>query len=146
MDTHNFVIEVANSEELIASTFDLFFQLRPHLEREAFTHQVRHMQTQHAYSIVTVLVNQRPVAAAGYRITQSLAWGKYLYVDDLIVDEKLRRNGYAQVLWDWLVVQAENHACQQIHLDSAVHRHDAHKFYLRNGMDSTCHHFQVSVK
>lgn len=146
METQTVVIEVADSEDQIVSTFDLFLQLRPHLERDAFIQQVREMQKEHAYCIVMVLVEQHPVAAAGYRIMHSLAWGKHLYIDDLIVDEDHRRHGYAKGLWTWLVAQAEKNGCGQMHLDSGVYRHDAHKFYLRNGMDITCHHFQVSVK
>ena len=86
------------------------------------------------------------MAAAGFRITESLAWGKYLYIDDLIVDEDHRRHGCAKALWIWLTRVAKENGCEQMHLDSGVNRHDAHKFYLRHGMDITCHHFQVPVK
>lgn len=145
LETSTCVIEVAKSDELIAATFELFLQLRPHLKRELFVEQVRHMQNEYSYKIVMASNGQEPVAAAGYRITHSLAWGKYLYIDDLIADKNHRRHGHARTLWNWLVNQAEQNNCDQIHLDSGVHRHDAHKYYLKNGMDITCHHFQIAL-
>lgn len=39
---------------------------------------------------------------------------------------------YAKILWDWLISQAKENECGQFHLDSGVHRHDAHRFYLKN--------------
>ncbi|MGV3464992.1 MAG: hypothetical protein ACO1OT_06845 [Heyndrickxia sp.] len=42
---------------------------------------------------------------------------------------------------DWLISQAKENDCEQFHPDSAVHRHDAHRFYFKGGLD---HHFQMS--
>lgn len=52
---------------------------------------------------------------------------------------------YAKILWDWLISQAKENECEQFHLDSGFHRHDAHRFYLKVGLDITCHHFQMSL-
>ncbi|WP_082459318.1 GNAT family N-acetyltransferase [Bacillus sp. FJAT-25509] len=74
------------------------------------------------YHLVAVIENEEVTAVAGYRITESLAWGKYFYVDDLITSENHRKKGYAQLLWNWLIKEAKQNNCEQFHLDSGVQR------------------------
>jgi GNAT superfamily N-acetyltransferase len=75
-----------------------------------------------------------------------LAWGKALYVDDFVSAEAYRGLGYGSALFDWLLVQATQSGCDQLHLDSGVHRFAAHRFYLHKGMDITSHHFAMKIK
>ena len=70
-----------------------------------------------------------------------LAWGHYLYVEDLVTRESARRAGHANRLLDWVLVEAERNGCDSFQLDSGVHRHDAHRLYLRWGLAITGHHF-----
>ena len=44
-------------------------------------------------------------------------------------------------LLDWMLVEAERNGCDSFQLDSGVHRHDAHRLYLRWGLAITGHHF-----
>ncbi|KYG29045.1 GNAT family N-acetyltransferase [Priestia endophytica] len=139
------IVKIMRSDSEILSTFSTFKQLRPHLTEDKFIRKIRRLQDNYGFNLVAVIENDEVNAAAGYRIAESLAWGNYFYVDDLITDEKSRRKGYAKVLWDWLISQAKENDCEQFHLDSGVHRHDAHRFYLKGGLDITCHHFQMSL-
>ena len=84
-------------------------------------------------------------AAAGYRISEKLSAGRFLYVDDLVTRAVDCSRGYGGVLFDWLIAQARRADCTQLQLDSAVWRHGAHRFYLRKGMDITAHHFDVKL-
>jgi GNAT superfamily N-acetyltransferase len=79
--------------------------------------------------------------AAGFRVADSLAWGHYLYVDDLVTREAARRAGHATALLEWLRAEADRNGCDTFQLDSGVHRHDAHRLYLRWGLSITGHHF-----
>jgi GNAT superfamily N-acetyltransferase len=74
-----------------------------------------------------------------------LAWGQFLYVYDLVVDEAERSKGYGQKLLTWLIEFAQHHNCQQLHLDSGVQRFDAHRFYLQQRMNITSHHFSTNL-
>ncbi|WP_121661501.1 GNAT family N-acetyltransferase [Metabacillus litoralis] len=139
------ILKVMKSDLEIMATFSAFKQLRPHLTEEKFLGKIRRLQENYGFNLVAIIENDEVKAAAGYRITESLAWGNYFYVDDLITDETSRRKGYAKILWDWLISQAKGNDCEQFHLDSGVHRHDAHRFYLKGGLDITCHHFQMSL-
>ncbi|WP_455931188.1 GNAT family N-acetyltransferase [Priestia aryabhattai] len=138
-------VKLMKSDSEILSTFSTFKQLRPHLTEDKFLEKIKRLQDKYDFNLVAVIENDEVKAAAGYRITESLAWGNYFYVDDLITNEKSRRKGYAKILWEWLISQAKENECKQFHLDSGVHRHDAHRFYLKGGLDITCHHFQMSL-
>ncbi|MHC0038803.1 GNAT family N-acetyltransferase [Pseudoneobacillus sp. C159] len=140
------LVKVIKTDTEIMSTFSIFKQLRPHVIQDEFVEKINRLQERYGYQLVAILENDEVKAAAGYRITESLAWGKYLYVDDLITDETSRKKGYAKLLWDWLISQAKENDCEQFHLDSSVQRHDAHRFYLKGGLDITCHHFQMTLK
>lgn len=139
------IVKKMSSDLEIMSTFNTFKQLRPHLTEEDFLEKINRLEKNNGFHLVAVLEDNEVKAAAGYRITESLAWGKYLYVDDLITNVSSRRQGYASVLWDWLVTQAKLEGCKQFHLDSGVQRYDAHRFYLKGGLDISCHHFQMSL-
>jgi GNAT superfamily N-acetyltransferase len=84
-----------------------------------------------------------PAAVAGFRIARSIAWGRYLYVDDLSTLPTTRRRGHARRLLEWLLEEAARDQCDQFHLDSGVgpERTDAHRLYLNVGLQITAHHF-----
>lgn len=121
---------------------------RPQVESVAmFTAWLEAQQYAEGYRIVAAF---RPhveaaVAFAGFRVQHSLAWGRYLYVDDLITMAAYRSQGLADALFDWLVAEGQRLECEQLHLDSGTHRHAAHRFYLNHRMDITSHHFQRSL-
>ena len=83
------------------------------------------------------------VAVAGFRTGHALAWGHYLYVDDLSTAAASRRAGHGRALLDWLVAEAGRLGCTQVHLDSGVGREraDAHRLYLNAGFLIYAHHF-----
>jgi GNAT superfamily N-acetyltransferase len=93
------------------------------------------------YVLAYVKDEGRVTAVAGFRFSDSLAWGHFIYVDDLVSDETARSGGYGRGLLDWIADHGRQHGCGQLHLDSGVQRFGAHRFYLRERMDITCHHF-----
>jgi GNAT superfamily N-acetyltransferase len=141
------VFEV-RSEAEIASTFDVMAVLRPHLHRTTYVAAVTRMMAT-GFRLVTVRAGgmgaERVVAAAGFRVTENLAWGRYLYVDDLVTAEGERSMGHGKLLFDWLKGEARAAGCGELHLDSGVFRHGAHRFYLRERMDITSYHFRLSL-
>jgi GNAT superfamily N-acetyltransferase len=119
-------------------------ELRPHIHSEAeFVARVNDVQRPGGYRLVASFdPGERDAAAvAGFRIADMLAWGHYLYVDDLVTREGARRAGHARALLDWLRTEAERNGCNSFQLDSGSHRHDAHRLYLGWGLSITGHHF-----
>lgn len=137
-------IRLAQNDADINAGFPMMTQLRPHLSQNEFVNRVRR-QEKDGFRLVLLEDDGRVRAVAGFRLGESLAWGKYLYIDDLVTDETARSRGYGQQLFDWLLDFAREHGCEQVHLDSGVQRFGAHRFYLRNRMDITSHHFTLKL-
>ncbi len=86
------------------------------------------------------------VAVAGFRRLHSLLWGDCLYIDDLVTLPEGRGRGHADALVSWLIAEAQRLGCEQIHLDSGMQRHTAHRFYLNHRLAITALHFQMAVE
>lgn len=84
---------------------------------------------------------ERVVGVAVYRIHENTAEGRQMYVDDLITDEKNRSSGVGKALLDYLQGLARQAACENFTLDSGTWRHQAHKFYFREGLVAQAFHF-----
>ena len=135
----------AKSDEDIRRCYAVMRELRPHVTEAEFLPRIRRQMAQ-GYRLIFAETNGDVTAAAGFRFFDMLAWGKAMYVDDLISAEKFRGGGFASKLIDWLIALARESECDQFHLDSGVHRHVAHRFYLHKGMDITSHHFAMKLK
>lgn len=137
------IIKLATDAKEIKGCFPVMFQLRPHLIAEDFVRQVE-IQMNAGYQLAYIC-DREVVGAAGFNITTNLAWGKHLYVADLVVDRARRSQGYGEVLFKWLIEYAQKHICQQLHLDSGVQRFAAHRFYLHHKMNISSHHFALKL-
>jgi GNAT superfamily N-acetyltransferase len=82
-------------------------------------------------------------AVAGFRVVETLAWGRMLYVDDLVTRADRRGRGHGGALMRRLAVEACRERCDQLHLDSGVgpERADAHRLYFNSGLRISSYHF-----
>ena len=124
--------------------------LRPHLRaEEQFVVRVDRVQRAEGYRLVGAFEDgvRDAAAVAGFKIAHNLAWGRFLYLDDLSTAPHARRRGHARALLDWLLDEARRTGCEQFHLDSGVglERADAHRLYLNAGMVIVAHHFARRV-
>ncbi|MBS0629930.1 MAG: GNAT family N-acetyltransferase [Verrucomicrobia bacterium] len=126
-------IQHAQSDEQILKCFSLLKLLRPHLHRETFVEQVR-LQEKEGYTMIFIEDEDGVKSVAGYRIAHFLAWGKVLYLDDLITLPEARGIGFGTHLLKWLMGEAKRFECDDIHLDTGIERNDAHRLYLNLGM------------
>ena len=129
------------SDAEVSSTFPVMRQLRPHLDEGDYLRTIRRMQSSGSYRLAAVVDRERVLCVAGFRIVEFLAWGKFLYVDDLVTDESLRSGGHGERMLNWLAAEGSRNGCEQIHLDSYVVRHNTHRFYFREGMKISAYHF-----
>lgn len=139
-------ISLAESDNDIERCFPVMRELRQHLDKEQFIAQVNRQNKEWGYRLVCLEENGDIKGAAGFRISECLAWGRYLYVDDLAVKEGDRSKGYGGRLLQWLIQHAKEQFCDQLHLDSGIQRLDAHRFYLKSGMQFSSHHFSLRMK
>ncbi|MEL6862982.1 MAG: GNAT family N-acetyltransferase [Bacteroidota bacterium] len=129
------------SDEEILSSFEIMQELRPKLEKAQYVDLVRQLESECNYQLLGSYADGQLEGLAGFRISRSLAWGKYLYVDDLITSASKRSGGNGKRMMDWLIELAREQGCERIDLDSGVQRFAAHRFYLRERMDILCYHF-----
>lgn len=135
-------IAYAETDEQIQACFPVLKVLRPHLDEVAFLPKVKRQQSQ-GYRLLFLVADDDVKSVAGYRMLEFLAWGKVLYIDDLITLPAEKRRGYAGQLLDWLIAYARTQACDGVHLDSGYQRQDAHRLYLNKGFTLNCHHFAL---
>jgi GNAT superfamily N-acetyltransferase len=126
--------------------FEAMRALRPELPDEAaFVQRVDEVQRPEGYRLVGAFEDSSPeaVAVAGFRVANSISWGRHLYVDDISTLPTARRRGHARRLLDWLVEEGRRSGCEQLHLDSGLgpDRADAHRLYLNAGLAISAFHF-----
>ena len=133
------------NETLLEVCFRVFQELRPHLTSfETFCAHVKQQQKE-GYVVAAFLEEEGVVACVGYRSMTTLAWGKIIYIDDLIVASSARGKGYGKALLLFVKEQAKQKECTQIHLDTGYHRHAAHRLYLSLGFELNCHHLSLAL-
>jgi len=138
-------VKIAQSEHDWRRCFPVMNQLRPDFDLMSFLNQVE-VQAAAGYQIAYVeSESEQILAVAGFIVGTKLAWGKHLYVDDLVTDITQRSAGAGKLLLDFLKTLASEQGCGQLHLDSGVQRFNAHRFYLRERMDIGSHHFQIKL-
>ena len=138
-------VYLAQTDADILLCFPVLAELRPHLVEAQFVERVRRQAQESGYALA--FVEERGVkAVAGFRVAEFLAWGKILYVDDLITLSEDRSKGHGRILFEWLVARARDAGCAEFHLDSGVQRFDAHRFYLRQRMAISAHHFSLKLQ
>ena len=128
-----------------AAAADVLLNLRETVgPAERLVTRIDELQRPEGYRLVASFDEEgRTVAAAGFRVGHNLAWGRFLYVDDLITLPEARGEGHATALLRWVLEEAARLGCGQVHLDSGTERHAAHRLYLGVGMHISSHHFRI---
>jgi GNAT superfamily N-acetyltransferase len=137
-------IKIADTDDEIMSCYPVMAELRPHIPPDDFLPTVKRLAEIAGFRLA-YLHEGEVKAVAGFRISEWLAGGKYLEIDDLVAKSSERSKGYGGVLFDWLVAYAKENNCQHLRLVSRVSRHDAHRFYQRKEMVLEAHYFSMSL-
>ena len=137
-------IQIAATPAEINACHAVMAQLRPQYAQDEFLAQVQR-QMKHGYHLACLSAAGSVQAVAGFRLLENLAWGRFLYVDDLVTDQNSRSQGHGKALLNWLNEHARRQGCAQLHLDSGAQRKDAHRFYLREGMKNSGFHFMTKL-
>ena len=137
-------IAVASTPEQVRRCHGVARQLRPHLDEDGFVAQVARQQRE-GYQLAFFDDGGEVRGVAGFWYFETLFAGPMMYVDDLVTDERQRSKGVGGALLDWLAEQARARGCAELHLDSGVHRFDAHRFYFTKRMHISSYHFKIRL-
>jgi len=141
----NMNIRFATTDTEIAACYPVMRELRPHIAEDQFLLRAR-SQENAGYRLAFVQEPDGVVAVAGFRVGENLAWGRFLYVEDLVTLSSQRSKGYGAKLLAWLKGYAAKEGCLQLHLDSGTQRAEAHRFYEREGMTAASFHFVERIE
>ena len=137
-------IELAESEAEVLACFPVMQHLRDFADAASFLEQVR-VQQHTGYRLAYLVYDGRPATVAGFRFGHNMAWGRHLYVDDLVSLPELRSTGCGAALLAWLADHARAQGAAELHLDSGTQRTGAHRFYEREGLGMTSLHFRLRL-
>jgi GNAT superfamily N-acetyltransferase len=138
-------VNLAESAQDIARCYAVMANLRSHVPESEFVGRVQVQQVQ-GYKLAYLTDADVVVAVAGFRVLETLATGRTLYVDDLVTDVEQRSRGYGKTMMEWLQAYAREAGCETFSLDSGTHRHEAHAFYFRERMRVTSFHFAKKLQ
>lgn len=144
MDADATLVDLEPADACWASALPVLQELRPHLT-EQLLEQVLREGAQQGLRFTAVFAGERCVAVAGWRLVANTSAIRKLYVDDLSTAASERSRGYGRMLLNELRERAVAAGCHSVELDSGVQRFDAHRFYLRERMNITAHHFDLRL-
>jgi GNAT superfamily N-acetyltransferase len=125
---------------LAAEVLPVLAELRPHLDAASFEAVYAEGHPQ-GLRFLAAYDGDRCVGVAGWRILALTSSIRKLYVDDLVTTGEGRSKGVGHALLAELETRARAAGCTVLDLDSGVQRHDAHRFYFRERMHISSHHF-----
>ena len=125
---------------LAADVLPVLRELRPHLDEESFAAVYAEGHPQ-GYRFTAAYAGDGCVGVAGWRLVATAHALRKLYVDDLVTTAGARSGGVGHALLAALEAKARAAGCTVLDLDSGVQRFDAHRFYLRERMVISSHHF-----
>jgi len=122
----------------------LIRELRPLREVEEILAAIRRLRPA-GYRIFVFERAGAILGSAGFRLGENIAWGRHLYVDDLVVHPTERSQGVGAALLAALRAEGRRLGCAELHLDTNVSRTGAHRFYEREGLEWTSRHYRVRL-
>lgn len=139
------ICDIGLDDHRLADVLGVLIELRPGLTLEEFD-AIYHEGYPQGLRYVAAYDGGRCVGVAGWRIHALTAHPpRKLYVDDLVTTSAARSTGVGQALLAHLEKEARAAGCAALDLDSGVQRFEAHRFYLRERMHITGHHFTKSL-
>ena len=128
-------IRELTTEEEFRAAWPVMRELRDHLDEETYLKRVADMRSS-GYRLIAVEEDGAIVALAGIGREKNLYYGSYMWVYDLITTETARSKGHGLALLRRVEEIAREEGCEVLALSSALHRLDAHRFYLEKaGME-----------
>lgn len=124
------------------AALDLLVHLNPDVPREVLAERFAAILREHPhYRIFGAFTAGRLSAIAGVWIATKIWCGRYLEIDNLVVDPACRSAGLGSALLGWLENLAHAEGCEIAVLDSYTSNHASHRLYHRLGFEIRGFHF-----
>ncbi|UOK43195.1 MULTISPECIES: GNAT family N-acetyltransferase [Flavobacterium] len=137
--------ELTTLEEM-TSQLELICQLYPKMTLQKYESFLKEM-IPHKYTQIAVFDNDKCIGITGCWFSTKLWSGKYLEIDNFVVDEAHRSQGIGKMLLDFVEQKALGLGCTNIVLDAFTTNFKAHRFYYNQGYAPKGFHFvKILVK
>ena len=121
--------------------FAVMRELRPHLpDADAFVAQVQR-QADQGYRLLAAWRGEQVVGLAGYRLQENTLYGRFVYIDDLIVLPTEQRSGVGGLLIEAVRRAAIDGGHAHLVVDTALGNALGQRFYYRQGLLARGLHF-----
>lgn len=131
--------ELKTKEEMLAC-LPILQTLYPTLTLDKYAEELDFM-LQHNYGQVAVFLENHCIGLSGYWFGNKLWCGKYLEIDNIVIDPKHRSLGAGKAIVDFLKDKAISLDCNMVALDSYTSNFKAHKFFYNQGFEPKGFHF-----
>ncbi|WP_202406401.1 GNAT family N-acetyltransferase [Pontibacillus yanchengensis] len=121
------VMELHNKKDWIKA-FPIMKQLRNQLTQATYLTMMEEMK-QNGYRLFAYEEEGDIVALAGVIIDTCFAWGRYVWVHDLVTNEHVRSQGYGRRMLQFIEEWGKEQNCEQVALSSGLEKELAHQFY-----------------
>ncbi len=122
------------------SLFSLLIQLNLHLKKADYKIMLKDM-LKHGYRMAGIFDGRKCIGMSGFWISTKIYSGKYVELDNVVVDKNYRSQGVGKMLCDWIIAEAKSDGCKTAMLDAYTENSSGHKFYLREGFIIRGFHF-----
>ena len=131
--------EISTLEEMLLH-HTLVQQLSPALSFEEYK-ELLILMIPHNYHMVGAYENDLCIGISGYWLGAKLYSGKYLEIDNFVIDQAHRSKGIGKLLLDRMLGEARKFGCRYVMLDAYVENFKAHAFYYREGFIARGFHY-----
>ncbi|MCV2485671.1 GNAT family N-acetyltransferase [Flavobacterium sp. SH_e] len=134
-----YIKELSTISEMLAEIETIKF-LYPNLSLEKYESYLLEM-IPHNYTQIAVFENNCCVGLTGCWSATKLWTGKYLEIDNFVVNPDYRSRGIGKILTDYVEKKANELNCSSIVLDAFTGNFAAHRFYYNQGYAPRGFHF-----
>jgi len=135
---HDIVITTLSSTSE-PDIYPLVQEISPELSHEEFLSYLCDMKS-HGYTVIAAHHKKELVGVSGVWIGTKFYCGKYLELDNFVVDEAYRGKGIGSMLIDYATTMAKEHDCKSVVLNATVTNTEAHKLYDKHDFIRFGHH------
>jgi len=131
---------IENTQDIVES-FAVMRELRPHIEDPDIYRGRVERQQKDGYRLLGVWKGGELSGLAGYRHLENLIYGRFTYVDDLVVCQSFQRSKLGAGLIGHVRELAKADGRVMLVLDTGLANSLAQRFYFRNGLLARGLHF-----
>ena len=133
-------IKVITTVADMLNQFSLIKQLSPDVSAAQYEAMLKDM-IKCNYKQAVAYLNEIPIGVCGFWINTKIYSGKYVELDNVVIDTQYRNYQIGQQLCNYVIQLAAKEGCKVAMLDAYLKNEKAHQFYERNGFQTKGYHF-----